>query len=72
MKYWLLTYQTSRDDRMSWQTWNAVTPWTPGDWLITFYDSAKKLRTGFTNVVLLNAIEITEDEYKRLDKVMEQ
>lgn len=67
--YWLITYQVSRNDRATWQTWNDVINYPHGDWLIEFYKNMK--RTGYTNVVLLNALEITKEQYDELVKRIE-
>lgn len=64
MKYWLITYQVSRNARMSWEVWNLSTHLSPADWLNEI--SRKKSQWGYTNVVLLNALEITPAEYERL------
>jgi hypothetical protein len=72
MNCWLITYQVSRDNRMSWQTYNTVTLVTPADWLAAAYKGYINERVGYTEIVLLNAMTISEDEYKQLNKVLDQ
>lgn len=72
MNYWLITYEVSRDHRMTWQKWNMATHMSPADWLNYFCRESINDRTGYTNVVLLSALEITPAEYKRLSEVLDQ
>lgn len=72
MNYWLITYQVSRDGRVTWETWNDVTVVTPADWLNDFYRHNINKRVGYTDVVLTHAMTITEDEYNQLSKVLDR
>lgn len=69
MKYWLVTYQVSRDSRMSWSTWNEAIYGDPAGWFLNKIDQIKS--TGYTNIVLLNAIEITQAHADALREVLE-
>jgi hypothetical protein len=69
MKYWLVTFQVSRNNRATWQVWNEVTYGHPADWLCDRLTSMGAL--GYTNMVLLNAIEITLAQADELRKVLE-
>jgi hypothetical protein len=66
---WLITYQVSRDHRASWHTFNDAITHSPAQWLQDFYKGMP--RWGYTNVVLLNAIPITDDEQKKLAFILE-
>lgn len=69
MKHWLITYQVSRNDGDTWRTYNDAVNYSPGTWLITQTKALKRL--GFTNVTFLNAVEITQEEYTELIKVLD-
>lgn len=73
--YWLLTYQVSRNNRASWETWNAVTEVSPAVWLLGFCErmrSSTQPSLGYTDVVLLNGLSISEAEYILLNKALDQ
>lgn len=67
--FWLITYEVSRDHRVSWNTYNDAINYPPAEWLIRFYRDMKRI--GYTNVTLLSAMEVTKEQHDELAKVIE-